>query len=462
MSTDAITSSTVTDTVARLRAAFATRRTRPLSWRVAQLAGLERLLTESEDQIAAALAADLGRSGAEAFIGDIGATKAEVAFARKRLGRWVRPRRVRLPLTGLPGRGWYQYEPLGVVLVIGPWNYPFYLTLGPLVGALAAGNCVVVKPSEHAPRSSALLAELLPRYLDADAVAVLEGDAEVTQSLLAQGLDHAFFTGGTEIGRHVMRAAGDHLTPVTLELGGKSPVIITATADLEVAARRIAWLKLMNSGQTCIAPDYVLVEASVRERFLEYLTGAISTFRNGDAAAGLRVVNERQFTRLAKLIDGAGGETLLGGGVDYETMTIQPTVIVDPDPGSDLMSQEIFGPVLPVLTVDSLQAAIEFVNKGPKPLAAYLFSRRKAEHRAVLDNTSSGGVVINHLAFHCLTPQLPFGGVGESGIGSYHGRWGFETFSHRKSVVSKPSRPDFSLLYPPYTDGKLRMIRRFF
>ena len=462
MSIDTSVGPTVTDTVARLRATFATRRTRPLSWRVAQLAGLERFLAESEDQIAAALSADLGRSAAEAFIGDIGATKAEVTFARKRLRRWMRPRRTRLPLTGLPGRGWYQYEPLGVVLVIGPWNYPFYLTLGPLVGALAAGNCVVVKPSEHAPRSSALLAELLPRYLDSEAVAVLEGDAEVTQGLLAQGLDHAFFTGGTEIGRHVMRAAAGHLTPVTLELGGKSPVIITSAADLEVAARRIAWLKLMNSGQTCIAPDYVLIEGSVREKFLQHLTEAISTFRDGNAHGGLRIVNERQFVRLAELIEGSGGRTILGGGVDRETMAIQPTVIVDPDPASSVMSQEVFGPVLPVVTVDSLDVAIEYINERPKPLAVYLFSRRKSEHRAVLDKTSSGGAVINHLAFHCLAPQLPFGGVGESGIGSYHGRWGFETFSHRKSVVSKPSRPDLSLLYPPYTGGKLRMIRRFF
>ncbi|NKQ51962.1 aldehyde dehydrogenase family protein [Amycolatopsis sp. K13G38] len=462
MSVDAITSSPVTDAVARLRGTFATRRTRPLSWRVAQLEGLGRLLTESEDEIAEALAADLGRSSAEAFIGDIGATRAEVTFARKRLVRWMRPRRTRLPMTGLPGRGWYQFEPLGVVLVIGPWNYPFYLTLGPLVGALAAGNCVIVKPSEHAPRSSALLAELLPKYLDSDAVAVLEGEAEVTQQLLAQGLDHAFFTGGTEIGRRVMEAAATHLTPVTLELGGKSPVIVTASADLEVAARRIAWLKLLNSGQTCIAPDYVLIEEAVRDKFLEHLRRTISTFRNGDTTAGLRVVNERQFARLASLIEGAGGDTILGGGADHETWTIQPTVIVDPDPGSALMGQEIFGPILPVITVDSLEAAIDFVNGRPKPLAAYLFSRRKSEHRAVLDNTSSGGVVINHLGFHCLTPQLPFGGVGPSGIGSYHGRWGFETFSHRKSVVSKPSRPDLSLLYPPYTDGKLRMMRRFF
>ncbi|GAB2960110.1 aldehyde dehydrogenase family protein [Amycolatopsis acidiphila] len=462
MTVDTDTATTVGETIAGLRRTFADGRTRSVDWRIAQLSGLERLLTEAEDTIVAALAADLGRPAAEAFIGDIGATKAETTFARKRVAKWMRPRRTRLPLTALPGRGWYQYEPLGVVLVIGPWNYPFYLTLGPLVGAIAAGNCAVVKPSEHAPRSSEALAELLPRYLDAEAVKVVEGEADVTQELLAQGLDHAFFTGGTEIGRHVMRGAANHLTPVTLELGGKSPVIVTAQADLDVAARRIAWLKLMNSGQTCIAPDYVLVERAVRNAFLERLVATVHTFRDGNAGTGMRIVDERQFGRLAGLIEGAGGEIVLGGGVDRDGLTVEPTVIADPDPGSGLMAQEIFGPVLPVLTVPTLEDAIEFVNARPKPLATYLFSRRKPEHDAVLRRTSSGGVVINHLAFHCMTPQLPFGGVGASGIGSYHGEWGFQTFSHRKAVVSKPSRPDIALLYPPYTGRKMRMIRRFF
>lgn len=455
-----VTRTSLADVVATLRRTFATGRTRPLSWRTAQLRGLERLLTESEEAIAAALAEDLGRSAAEAFIGDVGATLAEVTFARKHLARWMRPRRTGLPLAGLPGRAWYQYEPLGVVLVIGPWNYPFYLTLGPMVGALAAGDCVIVKPSEHAPRSSALLAELLPRYLDAAAVAVVEGESEVTQELLAQRMDHVFFTGGTEIGRLVMQAAAAQLTPVTLELGGKSPVIVTANADLEVAARRIAWLKLMNSGQTCLAPDYVLVDSSVRDAFVDHLVRTVTSFRAGERD-GMPIVNERQFTRLTGLIAGAGGRVVLGGTTDQTARTIEPTVVLDPDPGSALMNQEIFGPVLPVLTTASLQDAIAFVNARPKPLATYLFSRRKSEQRAVLSGTSSGGVVINHLAFHCLTPQLPFGGVGDSGIGSYHGKWGFETFSHRKAVVAKPSRPDIALLYPPYTPRKMRVIRRF-
>ena len=259
----------VADLVATLRTVHASGRTRSIEWRLAQLDGLERLVQEHEADITAALADDLGRSSAEAWIADIMPSLGEIAYARKHLKQWMRPRRTRLPLNQLPARGWIQYEPLGVVLIISPWNYPFYLALSPLVGAIAAGNCVVVKPSELAPATSALLADLLPRYVDAEAVVVVEGDGETSQALLAQGFDHVLFTGGTEIGRKILAAAAPTLTPVTLELGGKSPVFIAADADLGVAARRISWLKLMNSGQTCLAPDYMLVEGSVRDRFVE-------------------------------------------------------------------------------------------------------------------------------------------------------------------------------------------------
>ena len=448
--------------VARLRATFASRRTRDLGWRVRQLAAMERLLDERENEIAQALADDLGRAPAEAWLGDIASTKAEATYARKHVRSWAKRRRTRLSLTSLPGRGWYQYEPLGVVLIIGPWNYPVYLSLGPLVAAIAAGDCALIKPSEHAPATSALLARLVPEYLDPDAVAVVEGDARTTQDLLAQGFDHAFFTGGTEIGKAVMAAAAPHLTPVTLELGGKSPVIVTRNADIEVAARRVAWVKLLNSGQTCIAPDYVLVERPVRDKLVKALVETVREFRRDEPDSLLRIVNRRQFDRLAGLIEDADGERVLGGRVDAATLGIEPTVIVDPSPGSAVMAAEIFGPILPVLTVDSLDEAIDFVNGRPKPLATYLFSRSAAERELVLDRISSGGAVINHVAMHCLAPQLPFGGVGDSGIGAYHGRWGFETLSHRKAVLAKPSRPDPSLMYPPYTPGKLKLMRRFF
>lgn len=448
--------------VAGLRARFATGRTKDAGWRVRQLRAIERMLDEREHEIAAALAEDLGRPPAEAWLGDIASTKAEAAFARKHVRRWVKRRRTSLPLSAMPGRGWYQYQPLGVVLIIGPWNYPFYLTLGPLVAALSAGNCAVIKPSEHAPMSSHLLAVLVPQYLDADAVAVVEGGAEVTQALLAQGLDHAFFTGGTQTGKRVMEAAARHLTPVTLELGGKSPVIVTRHADLEVAARRIAWVKLLNSGQTCLAPDYVLVERAARDRLVDALVEAVQAFRASEPAPEMRIVNRQQYDRLIAMIENSGGELALGGRSDADTLGIEPAVIVDPGPDSPVMETEIFGPVLPVLSVDSLSEAIQFINARPKPLATYLFTKSAAERDRVLAEVSSGGTVINHVAVHCLAPQLPFGGVGPSGMGAYHGRWGFEALSHRKAVLSKPSRPDPSLVYPPYTQRKLKLLRRLF
>lgn len=452
--------SDVATVVDRLRATYASGRTRPLAWRRRQLVAIERLLAEREPEIAAALHEDLGRSPHNAWLGDIAGTRAEADYARRHLRRWTRRRRTSLPLAMLPGRGFYRYEPLGVVLVVGTWNYPVNLTLTPLIAAVAAGNTVVVKPSEHAPATSALLARLLPRYLDPDAVAVCEGDASVTQQLLAQGLDHCFFTGGAEAGRRVMEAAARHLTPVTLELGGKSPVIVAADADLDVAARRVASVKLLNSGQTCIAPDYVLVEAGVRDAFVEKLRAALEAFQRDETAQ--RVVNGRQFERLRGLLDGHGGTVVLGGGTDAAVPAVEPTVVLDPDPTSELMGEEIFGPILPVLTVGTVDDAIAFVNSRPKPLALYVFTRSTTTAERVLARTSSGGAVVNHLAAHFLTPQLPFGGVGGSGMGAYHGEWGFQQLSHRRAVLVKPARPDPSLIYPPHTPLKQKILRKLF
>ncbi|WP_082469029.1 aldehyde dehydrogenase family protein [Sciscionella sediminilitoris] len=455
-------SSAVTELVSRLRATFAAAKTKDVQWRIRQLHGVERLLEEHEKAIADALYADLGRPYGEAWLGDIASSKAEAAFARKRVRRWVKRRRTSVALTSLPGRGWYEYEPLGTVLIIGPWNYPVYLTLGPLVAAIAAGNCAVIKPSEHAPATARLLADLLPKYVDRQAYSVVQGEAELTKALIGEGFDHVFFTGGTEVGRRIMEAAAPNLTPVTLELGGKSPVIITESANLAVAAKRIAWVKLLNSGQTCIAPDYVLVQHSVQDRFLEELTKAVRALRAHQSCSTQPIVNRRQFERLTAALDGSDGERVVGGGYDAAALGIEPTIILDPAPDSPVMAEEIFGPILPVLTVDSLDSSVRFVNERPKPLAIYLFTKSNAQRERVLQATSSGGVVVNHVAMHCLEPNLPFGGVGDSGIGAYHGRWGFENLSHRKAVLSKPSRPDPALLYPPYTERKLRLLRRFF
>ena len=444
-----------------LRKVFATGRTRGLQWRLAQLEAIERLCDEREADIAAALHADLGRPAVEAWLGDIASTKGEAAFARKHLKSWMRRRRQPLPLAQLPGRSWVQYDPLGVVLIIGPWNYPVYLSLGPLVAAVAAGNCAVLKPSELAPATSALLARLVPLYLDADAVRVVEGDGQTTQELLAQGFDHALFTGGTAIGKKIMAAAAPTLTPVTLELGGKSPVIVTADADLDVTARRIAWVKLMNSGQTCIAPDYVLADRAIVKELTEKIVANITAFR-ADDRGGLRIVNSRQFDRLVSLIECTTGSIVAGGGSDRETLTIEPTVILDPSPDDAVMADEIFGPVLPVITMESDSAAVDFVNRRPKPLALYVFTASRQLAQNLVDSISSGGAVVNHVAMHCLVPQLPFGGVGASGMGAYHGRWGFEAVSHRRAVLSKSTWPDPMLVYPPYTDRALKIMRKLF
>ena len=355
-----------------------------------------------------------------------------------------------------------QYDPLGVALIIGPWNYPLYLSLAPLVAAVAAGNCAVIKPSELAPATSALLAELLPRYVDPEAVRVVEGDAATTQDLLAQGFDHALFTGGTEVGRKIMAAAAPTLTPVTLELGGKSPVIVAADADVDVAARRIAWVKLLNSGQTCIAPDYVLADQAIADELADKIVANIREFRSAEPVRSLRIVNQRQFDRLVSLISATDGKVVAGGGSDRSTLRIDPTVIVNPSPDDPVMSEEIFGPILPIVAVESLDFAVEFVNARPKPLALYVFTASSRRARDLIDRIPSGGAVINHVAMHCLVPSLPFGGVGASGMGAYHGRWGFETLSHRRAVLSKPAKPDPRMVYPPYTDRALKMMRRLF
>ncbi|ORB75133.1 aldehyde dehydrogenase family protein [Mycobacterium scrofulaceum] len=449
-------------TVERLRKTYATGRTRDVEWRRRQLLQLAKLMEENEAAIAAALAEDLDRSPFEAFIADIATTAGEAKYAAKRVRKWTRRKYQLLEVPQLPGRGWIEYEPYGTVLIIGAWNYPFYLTLGPAVGAIAAGNAVILKPSEIAAASAHLMAELVPKYLDSDAIAVVEGDGAVSQELIAQGLDRVLFTGGTEIGRKVYEGAAPHLTPCTLELGGKSPVIVAADADVDVAAKRIAWMKLLNAGQTCVAPDYVLADVKIRDELVSKIGAAITKFTS-DKPDGMRIVNQRQFDRISGYLAGGDGKVIVGGKCDPSTLRIQPAVVVDPDPDGPLMQNEIFGPVLPVITVQSLDDAIRFVNSRPKPLSAYLFTKTRGTRERVIKEVPAGGMLVNHLAFQVSTAKLPFGGVGASGMGAYHGRYGFEEFSHRKSVLTKPTRPDLSsFIYPPYTARAFKMARRMF
>ncbi|SEB62522.1 aldehyde dehydrogenase family protein [Streptomyces sp. TLI_105] len=450
----------IPETVVRLRAAFDSGLTRPAAWRRRQLHALRRLLRERTSDIEEALYDDLRKGRTESHLTEIGGVLAEIEHALRHLDRWMRPRRVAVPMNLKPATARIHPEPLGVCLVIAPWNYPLTLTLNPLVGALAAGNAAVVKPSELAPATSALLADLLPRYLEA--VAVVEGAVEETTTLLAQRFDHIFYTGNGTVGRIVAAAAAKNLTPVTLELGGKSPVFIDETADMAVTARRLAWGKFTNAGQTCVAPDYVLVTHAARDSLLAALPKAIQQMFGPNPRTSAdygRIVNDRHFQRLTGLT--AEGDLLTGGVSDAAERYIAPTVLTDVPAGAPVMTQEIFGPILPVLTVGGVGEAIDFINARDKPLSLYAFTRDKAARQALLEKTSSGGLVYNAPMIHLGVPNLPFGGVGESGMGAYHGKTSFDTFSHRKSVLSKPTRPDtLRLIYAPHTSRSFAFIAK--
>ncbi|WP_079165719.1 aldehyde dehydrogenase family protein [Streptomyces sp. NRRL S-31] len=428
------------DVVARLRATFRTGRTKSVDWRTDQLRRLRALLTERGADLAAALHADLGKSVAEARRTEIDFTVREIDHTLEHLADWLRPEPAPVPAhLGADATAWTQYDPLGVVLVIAPWNYPAQLLLAPVVGALASGNAVVAKPSELAPATSAALARLLPAYLDTDAVAVVEGGVPETTALLAERFDHIFYTGNGTVGRIVMRAAAEHLTPVTLELGGKSPVFVDRGTDLDAVADRLARGKFLNAGQTCVAPDYVLTDPETAPALEAALVRAVENLFGADPARSPeygRIVNERHFDRLSGLL--GSGRVAVGGVGDRATKYLAPTVLADVDPASPVMREEIFGPILPLVTVSGLDEAIGFINDRDKPLALYVFSESDRTRERLAAETSSGGLGHGLPLAHLTVSDLPFGGVGESGMGSYHGRYSLETFSHRKAVLVKP------------------------
>jgi aldehyde dehydrogenase (NAD+) len=448
--------------VARLRGTFEGGRTRPIEWRREQLHRLKALLVERERDLLDALAADLGKPRLEGWASDIGIVITEIEHALDHLARWMKPERVWTPLAQRPGRASIHREPKGVVLVIAPWNYPVHLLLLPVVGALAAGDSVVGKPSEVSAHTSATLARLVPEYFERDSVAIVEGGVPETQALLAERFDHIFYTGNGRVGRVVMEAAAKHLTPVTLELGGKSPAIVDHDANLDVAARRIAFGKFLNAGQTCIAPDYVLVSREQEQPLVDRIGRAIRDFYGPDPAASpdyARIVNDAHFQRLEHFLD--NGSPAIGGDRRAGERYIAPTVLRDVAPDSPVMSDEIFGPILPVLPVADVDDAIRFVNDRDRPLALYVFSESNEVQARVLAETTSGGACVNTTVMHVAVPELPFGGIGASGMGAYHGKASFDVFSHRKSVLTKPTRPDPKIPYPPYTKLKERLIRRF-
>jgi aldehyde dehydrogenase (NAD+) len=446
----------------QLRAAFESGRTRSYEWRIEQLSALERMMESEQSAILKALHEDLGKSQLEGWLAEAHDVANSIKLAKKQLKKWMRPSKVPTPMALQPGKSFVQAEPLGVALIIAPWNYPVLLLLNPLVGALAAGNAVMLKPSEVAPHTSAVLAQLVPRYLDPEAVAIVEGGVAETTELLAQRFDHIFYTGNGAVGRIVMQAAVKHLTPVTLELGGKSPCIIDEHVDLEIAAKRVVWGKFFNCGQTCVAPDYLLVHTKVHDRFVSLLADNIKTFYGAQPEQSPdfgRVINAGHHRRLLELLPGSG-EIVIGGQSDAASLFIAPTVLKNVPADAPVMRDEIFGPILPVLRVASVDEAVHYINAHDKPLALYLFSNDEQNQQRVLSSTSSGGMVINHALIHLTVPGLPFGGVGASGMGAYHGKHSFDTFSHQKAVLKKGTMIDPSIMYPPYTEAKVSWLKR--
>ena len=434
--------------------------TLPLEFRLAQLRSLYRGIKRFEPQILEALRSDLGKSAEESYMSEIGMCLTEIRHTARHLREWSRPQRVPTPLMHFPGSSRIVREPRGVCLIIAPWNYPFLLAVGPMISAIAAGNCVTLKPSEYAPATAAVLEKMLDVCFEGRFCRTVTGGAEVSAAETARPYDMIFFTGSTAVGRKVMAAAAQNLTPVVLELGGKSPCIVDETADLPVAAARIIWGKCLNSGQTCVAPDYVLVSRSRKDALIREMQKAICRFYGEDPcenSAYPRIVNERHFDRLAAMLP---EDPAVGGRVDRESLKIEPTLIETTlNDQSPLMTEEIFGPLLPIVPYDNIHEALGYILSRPRPLALYLFSRNRKLQRRVAETIPFGGGCINDTISHITTPYLPFGGTGDSGMGAYHGRCGYETFTHAKSILSKPFRPDLPVRYPPLT-GKLDLLHK--
>jgi aldehyde dehydrogenase (NAD+) len=446
--------------IARHRAFFNTGRTKDLSFRTEQLRRLKQAVAAKEHALLRALAQDLGKPAFEAYSGDVAISMNEIDHALRHLHSWAAPQKVRTPLAHFPARCAVAPEPYGVALIIGPWNFPVQLVLVPLASALAAGNCAIVKPSPLAPATTALIRKIVEGCLPADLVTVIEGGAETAQALLEERFDHVFFTGGTATGRHVMQAAAKHLTPVTLELGGKNPCIVDADIDLDTAARRITWGKFYNAGQSCVAVDHVLVDRRVKDRLLERIVAAVRVFYGKDPAHSPdfgRIVNAEHVDRLARLL--SCGQIVTGGSFDRERRYVAPTVIDGIRGDEPIMDDEIFGPLLPVMTYDRLEEALSYLERRPRPLALYVFSRDRGFQERVLSRTSSGGACVNDTTIHFAVPGLPFGGVGDSGMGRYHGRAGFDAFSNERSIVRNGFLLDVLLRYPPYRD-RLKILRK--
>ncbi|XP_045829422.1 aldehyde dehydrogenase family 3 member H1 isoform X1 [Trifolium pratense] len=454
-------------TVKDLRTTFDSGKTRSYEWRISQLKALLELTEQKEQEIVKALYSDLSKSEAESFIQEISMLKNSCKTAIKELKHWMAPEKVKTSLTTFPSSAEIVSEPLGVVLVISAWNYPFLLSLDPVIGAIAAGNAVVLKPSELAPATSSLLTKLLAEYMDNSSIRVVEGAVDETSALLQQKWDKIFYTGNGKVARIVMAAAAKNLTPVVLELGGKSPVIVDSNSNinLQVATRRIIAGKWgCNNGQACISPDYIITTKDYAPKLVDSLKTELESFygKNPLESKDLsRIVNSNHFARLSKLLDDdkVSGKTVYGGEKDESKLRISPTILLDVPRDSLIMNEEIFGPLLPIITVDKLEESFDVINSGPKPLAAYLFTNNKKLKEQFVKTISAGGLVINDTTLHLAVHTLPFGGVGDSGVGAYHGKFSFDAFSHKKAVLYRSFFGDASIRYPPYTKTKMRFLK---
>jgi aldehyde dehydrogenase (NAD+) len=452
---------TIPEILQNQRTFFSTSSTKALSLRIASLRKLEHWIRGRHEEILTVLKQDLNKPPFEAYATEVGVVLAELKLVLKKLKRWSSPKRVASNLINFPSSARIYPEPYGVTLVMSPWNYPFQLCVAPIISAVAAGNCAIVKPSEFAPATSALIAKMCKEVFDIGHVAAVEGGIDESQALLKERFDMIFFTGSTTVGKIVMQAAAQHLTPVILELGGKSPCIIDETANIKLAAKRIAWGKLVNAGQTCVAPDYILVHESVKQRLIEEMKVAIQAMYGTkplENPAYPKIINEKHFHRLLKLLEGE--KIVTGGNSNTTTLQIEPTLLEDVSWDARVMGEEIFGPIMPILTYSNFEEAIKMITSHPKPLAAYLFTSNKKTERSFLRNLSFGGGCINDTIMHLSVSQLPFGGVGESGMGNYRGKAGFETFSHYKSVLKKSTWIDIPMRYPPYSDRGLKWLMK--
>lgn len=436
--------------------------TKDYEFRIDKLKRLKEVIIKNEELIYEALYKDLHKSSFESYVSEIGFVMSEINYTIAHLKKWMKDKKVRNPLMHFPGKSVIVKEPLGTILIIGPWNYPIQLVLAPLIGAIAAGNCAIIKPSELSPNCDKVICKIIKEAFDPFYVRTISGGVLETTSLLKLKFDHIFFTGSTKIGKVIMEAASKNLTSLTLELGGKSPSIIDESVNLDVAVKSLLWGKFFNCGQTCVAPDYLFIHEKIKNDFLNLFKKTVREFFGEDPVKSEyygRIVNSRNFNRLSSYLK--DGDILYGGITDWEKLYISPTLIENCPIDSPIMEDEIFGPILPIMVYNDLSKVISFINSRPKPLALYFFSKNNKNINSILKNTSSGSVCINDTLSQITSPYLPFGGIGESGMGNYHGKWSFDTFTHEKSMMKKPFYLHMKIKYPPYT-APLKLVKKLF